>query len=423
MTPQERQAWKLWKAKALASRWIAPSTSRHSCGFMFVPKKDGTLRFVINYRPLNAIIKPRVYAPRVDSGHRQMIARSRWFSKIDLEDAFYHIRLWPNDTWKTAFRSPDGLFEMLVLPQGLSTSPGEFQLYIEEILAGLLGDSVTVHIDDILIHTLTKSECADLTKAVSARLHKHALKWRKEKCSFVVQEVSYCGHRYGAGRYIPEDRAETIRSWPSPRNQTELRGFLGLANQFHGHVARYAHFAQPLYRNTGKTFKWIERDEEAFKSLKKALCGVIAMSEHDESANATITSDASLFALGGVLSQKGKITAITSRVLTPAERNYDTADRELLAVVHCLKKWVHLVENAPKLLVKTDNMINATRLEPTSTNRRRNRWIELVSKYRITWHHVKGIDNIADLPSRRPDYRKYLKGGEGHVSRKAVAKS
>lgn len=417
LTPLEAAAWRQFKTKAIAKHWIQPSRSRHSCGFMFVPKKDGTLRFVINYGRLNDIIKPRVYAPRVDPYLRQSIASARWYTKLDIRDGFYHIRILPSDTWKLAFRSPDGLYEMTVLPQGLSISPAEFQMYIEEVLASFIGPEVTVHIDDILIYAASRKRCADLTRAVLARLRTRKLEIASEKCSFVVPEVNYCGYVYGAGKFRPEDRTETIRNWPTPRNVTELRGFLGLGNVFHGHVRRYASIATPLYDVTGKDFQWNARQEAAFAALKKALCNSITLNEHDQSANATLTTDASLVGIGGLLSQKGKITAVWSRKLTPSERNYDAAKRELLAVVECLKRWQPYLEMAPHILIKTDNSINAATLKPSSNDRQRNRMIEIVERHKVTWQHIPGLTNPADGPSRRPDYgstdtaRMYLKGG------------
>jgi len=404
LTPIETAAWRDWKTKAISKRWIKPSSSRHSCGFFFVPKKDKSVRFVINYRRLNDIIKPRVYAPRTDDVLRQSIAKASWYTKIDLRDGFYHVPILQTDTWKLAFRTPDGLYEMTVLPQGLSISPGEFQLYLEEKLASFIGPEVTVHIDDILIFAMTRERCADLTRAVLARLRTHQLEIAREKCDFVVPEVHYCGYVFRNHTFRPDDRTETIRNWPTPRNQTELRAFLGLGNCFHGHVPRYAHIATPLYECTGKDFQWKNRQEAAFSEMKRVLCQAIEISVHNESENATITPDASLIGIGAILSQKGKVTAVWSRKLTNAEKNYDTAERELLAVVECLRKWIHFVELAPKLLVLTDNMINASTLVPTSQNRRRNRWIEEVGKHTIIWRHIPGVSNPADGPSRRPDY-------------------
>jgi len=373
---------------------------------MFVPKKNGDPRFVINYAPLNDIIKSRVYAPASDEALRQRISKAQWYTKLDIRDGFYHVGIWPNDTWKLAFRSPDGLYEMCVLPQGLSISPGEFQMYLEEQLASFIGPEVTVHIDDILIFAATRKRCADLTRAVLARLRERKLDIAREKCDFVVPTVTYCGYVYDAVSFRPEDRDETISSWPTPRNVTELRGFLGLGNVFHGHVPRYAGIATPLYEVTGKTFYWTERQEAAFVALKKALCAAIRIHTHNQSANATITTDASLFGVSAILSQKGKVTAVWSRKLTPAEKNYTADKRELMAVAECLRRWLHLIELAPKILVLTDNEINATNLKPTSQDRQRNRFIMECSRHCLVWKHLPGVNNPADGPSRRPDYAK-----------------
>lgn len=407
LTPREQEAWQKFKSKG-HGKWFKASTSRHSCGFFFVPKKGTTdLRFVINFAPLNDIIKPRVYAPRADSELRQSISRAKWYSKIDLRDAFYNIGIEPNDTWKLAFRTPDGLMEMTVLPQGLSISPGEFQMYLEQVLAGLIGKEVTVHIDDILVYAMTKERCADLTRAVLARLRTHQLAVSEEKSHFLVPEVVHCGYEYGSGKFRPENRDDSIRNWPTPPNKKDLQGFLGLGNVFHGHVPRYASIAKPLYELTGNNdFHWSPRHEAAFQAMKIALCKALTLYSHEPTWSCTFTTDASLFGICVIITQRGKVTAVWSRTLSNSERNYTADKRELMAVYEGFIRYQYLIELAPAIKVRTDNMINATNLNPTSKDRQRNRWVETLTKYHVIWEHLPGIRNPADGPSRRSDYAK-----------------
>lgn len=406
LTPKEDRAFTEWFQEAIKNQWIEPSSARHSCGFMFVPKRDSDkLRFVVNYRRLNDVIKTRVYAPTVGIGLRQQIARARWYSKIDLKDAFYHMSIASRDRYLTTFWTPRGLMQFRVLPNGLKSAPGEFQLYIERILSGMIGQDTTVHIDDILVYALTREGCRAKTLAVSERLHTHKVVVNTTKSEYLSPTIRYCGYEYGNGQISPIDRTETIDEWPVPRNKREVQSFTGFCNHYMEHAIGYGGLAAPLYEATGKTWVWKDTQAKSFEKLKMAMHNLITTNEHDRWANCTITTDASQFGVGAVLTQKGRITAITSRGLNKAERNYGAPERELLAVVLALEKWIYLLEEAPKIRVCTDSLINTSLREETPNNRRRNRWLELFGRYTLVWVHIAGTDNPADMPSRRPDYK------------------
>jgi hypothetical protein len=412
-TPRERKAFDEWFRKAVAHDWIRPSQSRHSSGFIFVPKKNGRdLRPCIDYRKLNEITKSRVYAPLADRFLRSLICKHTWYTKIDLTDAFYHLRIWEPDKWKTAFRTPHGLYESNVPMFGLKNAPGEFQLWIEMILAPTLGDNVCIHIDDILIHTDTEQECIILEKRIRDLLSNNNVHINEDKSVSLVREVEYCGHVFNKTGFRPVDKSDEITTWPTPKNQTQLRSFLGLTNCFRDHVPRYGTIAAPLYKCTGTSWLWTSQQDDAFRKLKAACKDHMTTRNHDPTAKATITTDASEYGIGAILSQRGVVTAIWSRALTPAERNYTTNERELLAVVSALKVWVFHLDQSPGILVRTDNMINSLQLKPNNTNRRLNRWINELQVWPLVWTHIPGEENPADAPSRRPDY-KYIKGGEG----------
>jgi ribonuclease HI len=405
MSKARREAFQEWFLTATERRWISPSSSRVSSSLLFVPKKDGALRVCIDFRRLNEISKPRIYAPRSDRALRHHIATYTWWSKIDIKDAFFHLSLAKESRPLTAFRTPFGLFQWNVLPQGLNIAPAEFQLYIEHVLQPLLGDHLAIHIDDILISSNSRQHCARLTDQAKRILDSYNLEINWKKSAFITQDVTFCGFRYRPGQCIPVTDTQTLAHWPTPTTPTELRAFLGLTNSIRDHIPHYAALAVPLYQLTGKQSTWSKRHTSAFLSLRAAATRAIPTHTHDTAAPATLTTDASLFAAGAILRQHGRVTAIWSRSFTQPERNYTANERELLAVVDSLKAWSHLLERAPMIRVETDNMINATNIKADGRNRRINRWIEVLQQFNLKWVHVPGVSNLADTVSRRPDYK------------------
>lgn len=404
---EERQLFQ-YIEKNLKRGYIRPSMARNSVEMIWVPKK-GTdeLRPCQNYRPLNAQTKKLIHAPPPTQSYRHRILRYRWYAKYDIEEAYFHIRIRPGDEYKTAFRTNLGTFECTRMPFGLQNAPAYFQIYIEQAIRRHLGRNATVHLDDILVYATSREELRKICSDIERDLRKAGLTINEKKTVRETQEVTYCGFTYGFGRCRPERSDKTISEWPVPTNQTQVRAFLGALNVLRDHIGRYAEIASPLYENTGKTFHWKPHHERAFFQLRNVGSKVLDIHEHDPQLRSTLWTDASLFGISAWLSQRGKFTAICSRALTPAEKNYDTYDRELLAITYAIEKWFHLLEGSPGIRVMTDHRNFEKELKMTVTNRRRNRQILFLSQFCITWQYVEGPSNPADPPSRRPDYEKF----------------
>ena len=105
----------------------------------------------MDYRSLNKItIKNRYPLPLIED-LIDRLGRAKYFSKVDLQNAYHRIRIKPSDQWKTAFRTRYGHFEYTVIPFGLTNAPATFQAYIHKALAGFLNVFCIVYMDDILI--------------------------------------------------------------------------------------------------------------------------------------------------------------------------------------------------------------------------------------------------------------------------------
>ena len=127
-----------------------------------VGKKDGTHRFCIAYRSLNAVTKADTYPfPRVDDLLDQL-GGAKFFTTLDLANGFWQIRVAQGSREKIAFVVPPGLFECRVMPFGLTNMPAIFQQLIQKVLLGLNpqdGQAFdSVYIDDILIFSPSLSD-------------------------------------------------------------------------------------------------------------------------------------------------------------------------------------------------------------------------------------------------------------------------
>ncbi|KAF8749894.1 Encoded by [Rhizoctonia solani] len=145
---------------------------------------------------------------------------------------------------------------------------------------------------------------------------------------------------------MEKDKVQAIMDWPEPQNVKQVQSFLGFANFYHCFVPNFSCLARPLNNLTQKEQPWIwlEEQKAAFDAIKAEICKEPVLAHPDESKPYTLETDASGAAMGAVLSQRKEDgclhpVAFMSASFSPAELNYDTHDKELLAIICAFEHW------------------------------------------------------------------------------------
>ncbi len=152
----EREAMEKYISDSLTAGIIRPS-SPAGAGFFFIAK-DGSLRPCIDYRGLNNITVKNTYPLPLMSSAFERLQGASVFTKLDLRNAYHLVRIREGDEWKTAFNTPRGHFEYLVMPFGLSNSPAVFQALFNDVLKDMVDQFICVYLDDILIFSSSLQE-------------------------------------------------------------------------------------------------------------------------------------------------------------------------------------------------------------------------------------------------------------------------
>jgi hypothetical protein len=409
---------------ALAAGIIRESKSPAGSPVMFVKKSDGTLRLCVDYRGLNSVSRTnRAALPII----RDMLFRAhgaRYYSKIDLKNAFNLVRIVKGQEYLTAFRTKYGHFEYLVMPFGLKNAPGHFQAFMNSVFCDLIDRGLLVYIDDLLLYSLTKEDHQKLLLDVFNRLRANNLKANPKKCVFYQSRVNFLGHTISVnGVEMDSSKVKSIQSWKSPENVKEIQSFLGLCNYYRDFIPRFAHIAGPLYKLTKKSnlFVWDSDCEKSFNSLKAAFATECVLIQPDQTKQFYLESDASDYALGGVLSQKDENDRLRpigffSRKFTAAEINYEIYDKELLSIIECLRNFRHYcIGTKLPVIVYTDHKNLQYFMTSRHLNRRQARWSLFLADYNISITVRPGNQQVvSDALSRqealkfRPEDEEYL---------------
>jgi len=167
LTPPEKVALHEYITDGLKRGTLRRSEAADACSFFFIDKKDGKLRPVQDYRPLNAITKKNAAPIPLIPELIDKLLGARFFTKLDVCWGYNNIHIREGDEYKTAFKTPMGLFESLVMTFGLCNAPATFQTFMDTKLADLIDTGhVVVYLDDILIFAHTIAEVIKYTHMV-----------------------------------------------------------------------------------------------------------------------------------------------------------------------------------------------------------------------------------------------------------------
>jgi hypothetical protein len=373
----------------------------------FAHKPGGGARLVIDFKHLNGyLVKDSHPISRIDNLLR-LIAGAPILTKLDISAAFHRLRIASGDEWKTAFTTPFGLYEWKVLPFGLQNAPSCFQRYINHVLrerigkdvAVYIGKDVAVYIDDIVIYSTDINEHRKTVRWVLQKLIEAGLPADAKKSEFETDKIEYLGYIVHAGQGISMNpkKVEAIANYIRPTCVTGIRRFLGIAIEYRRFIPRFAELTAPLTDMLQGSPKkkslvtWTDRSIKAFELLKKAFTTSInnggILKDWESGKPCRLETDASAWAAAGQLLQfSDKHQAFLpiyyeSHKWNKPERNWHTHDKELGAVVHCLKAWEPELRESPEITAVTDH--HTLQFFQTSEQRseKQIRWKEGIPRY------------------------------------------
>lgn len=395
----------------LDSEIIRPSHSPYNFPTILVAKKsengEKKWRMVVDYRKLNEISIPDSFPLPNIIDILDQLGGAVYFSTLDLASGYHQLLVKEEDRCKTAFSTSSGHYEYIRLPMGLMNSGRTFQRLMNQILSKEIGKSCFVYLDDIVVYGRTLEEHNIRLNNIFKTLGAYDLRLQTEKCKLLKTEVVYLGHLITSKGILPDpSKTECVKNFPIPRKTRDIKSFLGLVGYYRRFIQNFAEIAKPLTKQLRKEvrFKWDDNCQKAFEIFREKLISPPILQFPNFSREFIITTDASTFALGAVLSQ-GKVgqdlpVAFASRTMIDAETRYTTTEQEMLAVVWGIQQFRTYVWGQ-KFKIITDHQPLTWIFSVKDPSSRLMRWRIKLEEYQYEVVYKKGKLNMnADALSR-----------------------
>lgn len=375
------------------------------------PSDDGkqSKRLVQDYKALNSICFDQYFnLPLIDDVTNKLFG-SKFFTVLDVRGAFNQVLLHEDSRELTAFSTHRGHYHYRCVPFGIQSGPVAWNFAANIILGELLNTNMFCYVDDMLVHSKDLETHIKLLHKIFARLIKHNIKLKIEKCFFFQSEARYLGFKFTRDGLMADERKTIcVQNFPVPKNLKETQRFLGLCSFYRRFVPNFSNIASVLYKLCKKNtpFVWNEKCQIAFEALKQKLITPPVLAYPDmENGIFILMCDASQIAAGAVLNIKeGKNERpieFFSRGFNEAQSRYHSNELEILALVWAVEWFRVYLYGRPKFFVHTDNMAVKFLFQKNHTKSRIHRWRWALQEYNFEIIHKSASKNcVADSLSR-----------------------
>ena len=382
------------------SQWVSP--------IVVVPKKDSSVRLCVDMRMPNKAIKRVRYPVPTINDINVILNGARYFSKLDLNQAYHQLPLDEESRFITTFTTHMGLYRYTRLNYGTNAAMEIFQHVLQQSLQGVPG--VFNLADDIIIFGSTRQEHDKALECCLARLRDRGLTVNPKKCKFLQPIIEFYGQVFSAQGTCPDPkRIAAIQQMSAPSNAKEVRSFLGMVNYSSKYIKDYATLTASLRELTKKSvpFTWTTEHQTAFEQLKLALTQAPVMGYFDLSKDTYVTVDASPMGISAILTQcesgsdDHRVIAYASRSLSAAESRYSQTEKEALSIVWAVEHFHIFLYGKDFTLVTDHKPLEIIYGNSSSKSSARiERWVLRLQPYTFNVKYKPGSENAADYLSR-----------------------
>jgi hypothetical protein len=394
---------------------VRDSYSAISNPIVMAPKKGDVKgepsRLCVDFSQINSVTVGMKNPLPIIATLLQRLSGMKYFATLDLTSGYHQIELHEEDRHLTATMSPDGLFEFIRVPMGLTNAPSYFQSCMNKMMHDLIGVVCEVYMDDIIVYGETMDEFLENLKRVFDRLVKYNVVLKGKKCILGGAELDWLGYTVGGASFkVQENKKSPICDFPQPKTVKQLRRFNGMCNFFRSFIKDFSTTMHPLYLLTHKgtnkagVLNWdrIPGAVDTFVKVKDMISNSASLYHIDYNYPVHLFVDASHYGIGGVLYQHVKeelrVINFISKVFDATQAKWPAIEQEAYAIFHGITSC-KTVLYGQHFFLHTDHANLTYILKHESAKLQR--WRLLLQEYNFSVIHVPGKDNVvADTISR-----------------------
>ena len=374
----------------LAKEWIKHFVSSIDASILFIFKKNDSFHLCMNYWNLNKITVKNRHSLSLISKTLNRLNKVKQFTKLNLKNAYYCLRIWRENKWKMMFCTHYDHFEYMIMSFNLINAFVIFQTYINKTLTKLLNNFCVVYLNNILIFFVKKTDHINHVKQILKRLRKCKLYASLKKCEFFIIKVNFLEFViFIESVLINSSRINIIKTWFKSKMYWEIQFFLRFINfyqHFIHHYSQIAKLSTELLKDSVKdvkmnSFIWLNEAKQAFNQLRDVFMRASILRHFDSKQHIHIEINAFNYAVASILSQSNNkdqwhLIAFWFRMMINVERNYEIHDQKLLIIVAMFKHWWHYVKDSyhtVKVLTNHNNLKSFINVQ--ELNERQVRWV------------------------------------------------
>ncbi len=332
----------------LDKNFIESSTAFYASSILFAKKSDDELRFCVNYKKLNVIIKKNRYSISLIAEIIARLFKAKWMTKIDIRHAFNRIRMhFKENENLITFRIKNETYQYLIMSFELINESFIFQNFMNDTLMNYLNEFVVAYLDDIIVYNNSKKEHIQHVRKILQRLRETNIQADVDKCEFHITETKFLEMIIDRDDIkMNFEKIKAIVEWNTSNHLKNVQAFLRFVNFYKRFIKNFFKIVKSLIRMTRKnqSFYWFENCQIAFEQLKKRIIETFVLSYFFSELETFLESDSFDYVSIEILSQKENddlIKSVTyfSKTLFSVECNYEIYDKKLLTIIRCFEQW------------------------------------------------------------------------------------
>jgi len=403
MSDYKLQKMKNYLIKHLNKDFISSSSASYTSLILFVEKKDDSLRFCIDYRKLNALIKRDRYSLSLIDETLARIQESKYLTRLNIIVAFNKLRMHSDSEDLTIFIISFDFYKYHVMSFKLINDSTFYQHYMNNVLFDYLHQFCQIYLDDIIIYSKTLKKHKRHVWLILHRLRETDLQMNINKCEFHVQKIFFLRLLL----FIEElkmnfRKVQAVVEWSTSTNLIQMQFFVNFCNFYRRFIKNFSKIVHSLIQLTQKEmiFEWDHACQMIFDHMKKRMTEASILRHFDQNKETILETDSFNYVNDDILSQYDDEEILHSMIyysknLSFAECNYKIYDKKLLAIIQAFKHWrseLKLTELSIKMFINHQALTSLMKNKELS--RCQMRWVQKLADFNFKIMYRSDKQNI-----------------------------